>query len=200
METMRSAAMIRAAKTGYIIMSVLVCALGLALIIAPKALYPWLGRVLGIVMIVFGGVKLAGYLSRDLFRLAFQYDLAFGILLAVLGVLALSCPHAAMGVLSMLLGIPVLADGLFKIQIALDARTFGIRRWWVILGLAALTCGFDAVLLFPPSVGVLLMTVLMGISLLLDGILNLCVALLTVKIVTHQKPDIIEIEEFDIKD
>ena len=35
-----------------------------------------IGELLGIGMIVFGAVKVAGYLSRDLFRLAFQYDLA----------------------------------------------------------------------------------------------------------------------------
>lgn len=196
---MRSVTAIRAAKIGYIIMSLLFCVTGLALILAPETMYPWLGRVLGVVMIVFGGVKLTGYFSRDLFRLAFQYDLAFGVLLAVLGILLLSRPHAAMGVLSMLLGIPVLADGLFKIQIVLDACTFGIRRWWMILTLAVLTCGLGMVLLFRPAEGVLWMTVLIGVSMLLDGILNLCVALLTVKIVTHQRPDVLEADDFEFR-
>ena len=195
---MRSVTTMRAAKIGYIIMSVLFCVIGLVLILVPETVFTWLGRLLGISIIVFGGIKLVGYFSRDLFRLAFQYDLAFGILLVVLGILTLSHPNDTMGFLAVILGIPVLADGLFKIQIALDSRRFGIRRWWLILILAALTCVVGIVLIFRPAVGILVMTMFMGVSLLLDGILNLCVALCTVKIVANQKPDVIETEEFEI--
>lgn len=197
---MRSVTTMRTAKIGYIIMSALFCMIGLVLILVPEAAFTWLGRLLGISIIVFGGIKLVGYFSRDLFRLAFQYDFAFGILLVVLGILTLSHPNETMGFLSVILGIPVLADGLFKIQIALDSRRFGIRRWWLILILAALTCGVGIVLVFRPAVGILVMTMFMGVSLLLDGILNLCVALFTVKIVPNQKPDVIEAEAFEIDD
>ena len=195
---MRSVTTMRAAKIGYIIMSVLFCVIGLVLILVPETVFTWLGRLLGIFVIVFGGIKLVGYFSRDLFRLAFQYDLAFGILLVVLGILTLSHPNDTMGFLAVILGIPVLADGLFKIQIALDSRRFGIRRWWLILILAVLTCAVGIILVFRPAVGILVMTMLMGVSLLLDGILNLCVALFTVKIVANQKPDVIEVEKFEI--
>lgn len=195
---MRSVTTMRAAKIGYIIMSALFCVIGLVLMLVPETAFTWLGRLLGISIIVFGGIKLVGYFSRDLFRLAFQYDLAFGILLVVLGILTLSHPNDTMSFLAVILGIPVLADGLFKIQIALDSRRFGIRRWWLILILAALTCVVGIVLVFRPAVGILVMTMFMGVSLLLDGILNLCVALCTVKIVANQKPDVIETEEFEI--
>ena len=195
---MRSVTTMRAAKIGYIIMSALFCVIGLVLMLVPETAFTWLGRLLGLSMIVFGGIKLVGYFSRDLFRLAFQYDLAFGILLVVLGILTLSHPNDTMGFLAVILGIPVLADGLFKIQIALDSRRFGIRRWWLILILAVLTCVVGIVLVFRPAVGILVMTMFMGVSLLLDGILNLCVALFTVKIVPNQKPDVIEVEKFEI--
>ena len=193
---MRSVTAMRAAKIGYIIMSALFCVIGLVLMLVPETAFTWLGRLLGISIIVFGGIKLVGYFSRDLFRLAFQYDFAFGILLVVLGILTLSHPNDTMSFLSVILGISVLADGLFKIQIALDSRRFGIRRWWLILILAVLTCAVGIVLVFRPAAGILLMTVFIGVSLLLDGILNLCVALFTVKIVANQKPDVIEVEEF----
>ena len=195
---MCSVTTMRAAKIGYIIMSALFCVIGLVLMLVPETAFTWLGRLLGISIIVFGGIKLMGYFSRDLFRLAFQYDLAFGILLVVLGILTLSHPNDTMGFLAVILGIPVLADGLFKIQIALDSQRFGIRLWWLILILAALTCVVGIVLVFRPAVGILVMTMFMGVSLLLDGILNLCVALCTVKIVANQKPDVIETEEFEM--
>ena len=149
-------------------------------------------------MIVFGAVKLMGYFSRDLFRLAFQYDLAFGILLMVLGAVTLGHPSDAMSFLCVMFGIPVLADGLFKLQIAADARRFGIRSWWLVLTLAVLTGIAGIVLVFRPDAGVRVLTALMGLSLLTDGALNLSVALCTVKIVDHQQPDVIETDDYEI--
>ena len=196
---MRSVTPMRAAKIGYIVMSSLFCVLGAVLLFTPDASALWIGRLLGIGTIVFGAVKLVGYFSRDLFRLAFQYDLAFGVLLMVLGVVTLSHPGDAMSFLCVMFGIPVLADGLFKIQIAVDARRFGIRNWWLVLALAALTCVIGVVLVFRPAAGVRVLTALMGLSLLSDGALNLSVALCTVKIVDHQRPDVIETDDYEIE-
>ena len=118
---MRSVVPMKTAKIGYLVISVLFCVLGIVLIAAPGTSVVWLGRLLGIGMIVFGAIKLVGYFSRDLFRLAFQYDLAFGILLIALGIVTLARPGGAMSFLCIVFGIPVLADGLFKIHISLEA-------------------------------------------------------------------------------
>ena len=105
---MRSATPMRVAKTGYILMSVIFCVLGLLFILRPDRSLTVMGQVLGIAMIAFGAVKLVGYFSRDLFRLAFQYDLEFGILLIVLGVIVLPRSADVMGVLAAALGISIL--------------------------------------------------------------------------------------------
>ncbi len=195
---MRSVTPMRIAKVGYIVMSVLFCVLGTALLLRSDVSVRWFGRLLGIGMLVFGAVKLVGYFSRDLFRLAFQYDLAFGLLLIALGTMTLCHPGDTMSFLCVMFGIPVLADGLFKIQIALDSHRFGIRTWWLLMGLAVLTCIIGALLVFRPWDSAQVLVMLLGISLLLDGILNLSVALCTVKIVRHQQPDIIENGKFEI--
>ena len=195
---MRSVAPMKTAKIGYIVMSVLFCVLGVVLLFTPDVSALWIGRLLGIGLILFGAIKLVGYFSRDLFRLAFQYDLAFGLLLMVLGIVTLSHPGDALSFLCVMFGIPVLADGLFKIQIAMDSHQFGIRNWWLVLALAALTCVVGVVLVFRPMTGVRALTALMGLSLLCDGVLNLSVALCTVKIVDHQRPDVIETDDYEI--
>ena len=195
---MRSVAPMKTAKIGYIVMSVLFCVLGVVLLFTPGVSALWIGRLLGIGLILFGAIKLVGYFSRDLFRLAFQYDLAFGLLLMVLGIVTLSHPGDALSFLCVMFGIPVLADGLFKIQIAMDSRQFGIRNWWLVLVLAALTCEVGVVLVFRPMTGVRALTALMGLSLLCDGVLNLSVALCTVKIVDYQRPDVIETDDYEI--
>ena len=195
---MRSVAPMKTAKIGYIVMSVLFCVLGVVLLFTPGVSALWIGRLLGIGLILFGAIKLVGYFSRDLFRLAFQYDLAFGLLLMVLGIVTLSHPGDALSFLCVMFGIPVLADGLFKIPSAMASRQFGIRNWWLVLVLAALTCVVGVVLVFRPMTGVRALTALMGLSLLCDGVLNLSVALCTVKIVDHQRPDVIETDDYEI--
>lgn len=194
---MRSVTPMRIAKSGYIIMSAAFCIIGLLLMIFPEVSATVIYRVLGIAIIIFGTVKLIGYFSHDLFRLAFQYDLAFGILLLALGVIVLTRPENVMSFLFIALGIAILADGLFRVQVALDAKTFGVKTWWLLLTLAILTGIIGVTLIFRPLESAQLMTVLLGVSLLAEGILNLYVAISTVKIIRHQRPDVIDVEAYE---
>lgn len=189
---MRSVAPMKVAKIGYIIMSVIFCAMGILFMIYPEPAMGIMGRVLGIAMILFGCIKLVGYFSRDLFRLAFQYDLEFGILLIALGLIVLVRSANVMNFIFIAMGIAILTDGLFKVQIALDSRKFGIRTWWMILLLAVLTGLVGLLLVFRPGESGRVLTIMLGISLLAEGVLNLCVVISTVKIIRHQQPDAVE--------
>lgn len=199
MRNVRSTGPLWAVKTGYIVVSALFCVLGVVLFITAKRCVPWIGRALGIGMVICGAIKLGGYFSKDLFRLAFQYDLAFGILLIAVGIITLCHPGEAMTFLCVMFGIPVLADGLFKIQVAVEAKRFGISQWWLVLLLAVLTGVIGLLLVLRPAEGARVMVMLMGASLLLDGALNLSVALCAVKVVDHQRPDVIETDDFEIE-
>lgn len=184
----------RVAKIGYILISLLFCALGILLIVTPAVSQTAFGIGVGCVLIVFGAVKLIGYFSRDLFRLAFQYDLASGILLILLGSALLISPDRMSAVFGTLWGILILADSLLKLQISLDARRFGLTRWWLILTGAGISALFGILLLFRPSESLRVMTVLFGLSCLADGVLNLGTVLCAVRIIRHQKPDCYETE------
>ena len=70
----------------------------------------------------------------------------------------------------------------------------------LLLLLAALTCVIGLLLVIRPSDAARALMVLMGISLLLDGILNICVAWFCVKIVRNQRPDGIDEEYEELKD
>lgn len=199
MRNVRSTGPLWAVKTGYIVVSALFCVLGVVLLITAERCVPWIGRALGIGMVICGAIKLGGYFSKDLFRLAFQYDLAFGILLMAVGIITLCHPREAMTFLCVMFGIPVLADGLFKIQVAVEARRFGISQWWLVLLLAVLTGVIGLLLVLRPAEGARVMVMLMGASLLLDGALNLSVALCAVKVVSHQQPDVIETDDYEIE-
>ncbi len=194
---MRSTAPMKTAKIGYIVMSILLCLFGILLIVFPEFSNGILGIIAGILLILFGGVKLVGYFSKDLYRLAFQYDLAFGILLIILGAVMLIHPGTLMSFTCIALGLFILADGLFKIQIAFDSKRFGIREWWLILALALIACICGLVLVFRPTESASIITILLGITLLSEGLLNLGTVITAVKIIRNQQPDYIETDYID---
>ena len=191
---MRSVTPMRIAKIGYIVMSVMFCIAGALFIALPDISITMIGISMGIAMVVFGIVKLVGYFSRDLFRLAFQFDLELGILLLVLGLIVLIRPDDLMTFICIALGISILTDGLFKVQIALDSKRFGIKSWWVILALAVVAGTIGVFLIFRSAKSAQFLTVLLGVSILAEGILNLYTVISTVLIIKHQQPDAIEIE------
>lgn len=187
------------AKAGYIVMSLVFCGAGVLFIAKPELSAVAISRALGAAMILFGLIKLVGYFSKDLFRLAFQYDLGFGLLLIALGILVLAKPAGVLDFIFIALGIAILTDGLFKVQIAVDSKRFGIPTWWLTLTLAMVTGVVGLALVFRPWDSVRLLTALLGAALLAEGILNLCVAVSTVKIVGHQRPDVIEATSFEVE-
>ena len=189
---MRSVTPMHIAKIGYIVLSVVFCIVGVLFVAWSDIGTQVLSLALGIAMIVFGGIKIVGYFSKDLFRLAFQFDLELGIISAVLGIIVLLNPFGTITFIFIAMGIAILADALFKIRIAIDAKRFGVGAWWMILSLAFLTAIAGVLLVFRPWESANILTVLLGISLLSEGILNLCVAVSTVKIVKHQYPDVID--------
>lgn len=186
---MRSVAPMKIAKIGYISISVLLCLIGVLLVLFPTISIRVMGMFCGIVLLVFGIIKLIGYFSKDLFRLAFENDLASGILMLALGVSLFLRTEDALSFFCTVLGILILTDGLFKVQIAVDAKPFGIKKWWLILIAAILTAVFGIILIFRPSESIKLMTMFLGVSIFCDGVLNVSTMLTAVKIVKEQYPN-----------
>lgn len=178
---------VKSAKWMYSISSLLLCVLGLVMIIWPALSARIVCYLFGGVMIFYGATKLWGYFSRDIYRLAFQFDLALGILLCIMGLILILHPNAIIAVLPVVIGLIVLIDGVFKVQTAFDAKRFGLREWWLILLGAVLCIGLGLLLLSDPFEGSSWLMVLVGIALMVDGVQNLFNALYTVK-VSRRRP------------
>lgn len=197
---MRSVAPMRVAKTGYIAVSILLAVLGIVLIAWPTFSVNALGVICGILLILFGGVKLVGYFSKDLYRLAFQYDMPFGILLIILGIIMLIHSGNLASFICVVFGLSVLISSLFNIQTALDAKKFGINQWWLIFALSVIAAVWGLILVFRPSEAADVMAVLLGITLLFESAVNICTVVTSVKIVKNQHPDVYVEEDYYFDD
>lgn len=98
------------------------------------------------------------------------------------------------------MGIAIFADAQFKIRIAIDAKRFGIGMRWMILSLAFLTAIAGVLVVFLPWQSPNVLTVLLGISLLEEGALNICMAVSMVRIVKHQCSDVIDADYIGVID
>ncbi|MFR5865059.1 MAG: HdeD family acid-resistance protein [Acutalibacteraceae bacterium] len=170
---------IQIAKYSYILTSAAIILIGCFFLIRPETSLVTLSRAVGAVVLVSGLAKLFGYFSNDAHQIAFQFDLALGALTALFSIVILLFPEQFAKYLTMLVSIFVVTNALFTVQNAVEAKRFGIRKWWVLLiGAAAFLAGLAA-LLRPSETNLFLMR-FVGIALILDGIQNIIVAAITI--------------------
>lgn len=140
----------------------------------------------GVLLLVFGIVKLFGYFSRDLLQLAFQFDFAMGIISSLIGFIMLFWSKQFMETLIIGMGVFMLADALLRVQTALDEKRIGVKLWWIILVIALITAVIGTLLFLKPYNGLEGVVILIGLNLIIDGILNLFVVQSTVSIIRRK--------------
>lgn len=179
---------LRLARDGYIIISIIFYIAGLAYAFLPRISSLSICIISGIVLIVYGVIKIIGYFSNDLYCLAFQYDLACGLFLVFLGIIVLTRNLRLAAYLSPGLGVLVLMDSLLSIQTAKDARQFGLETWNVILTISIIAAIFSVLLIVRPYHSQSAARIVAGGTLLAEGLKNHCVVILTVRTMKRHTP------------
>lgn len=157
---------IKFAKTGYILISILFYLSGIICIAVPDINGKKGAIAGGLTLIVYGIIKITGYLSKDLYCLAFQYDFACGLFLMVIGIVVLIIGRDFKGYLLSGLGILILLDSLLSIQTSMDARRFGLSAWPVILASSILSGTLGVILIIVNT------QIIAGFSLLAEGFMR----------------------------
>ncbi len=183
----KKANVVRAAKTTYIVASALVLLLGaMILIFKPVSILRFL---VGGCFLCVGATKLFGFFSNDLYKLAFQFDLALGFLTLIVGLVLLIRRDISLPMVAVIAGLYVLVDALFKIQTALDARKFGMSKWVIILISAILADIVGLLTLFDPfrNVDAESLLILIAIAFILNGMQNIWTTAYTVRVKAKKK-------------
>ncbi|MBR1689711.1 MAG: hypothetical protein IJ713_02925 [Oscillibacter sp.] len=179
------------ARGGYLVMAGIFCLAGVIQLLLTPMAPTFLVAGTGVVLSAYGVIKIIGYFSRDLYCLAFQYDLASGLFLIVLGVLLLSLLSSAAQLMPYLtpgLGLLLALDSLLSVQMSADARRFGLETWPVVLAASLTAFGFGLLLLaasFRESWNDRLFA---GLALIAEGAKTLCVVQCTVKLREPPQP------------
>lgn len=171
---------IQFARSGYLIISSIFCVAAVVYLVFPNLSPMALCCFSGTILIAYGMIKLVGFFSEDLYCLAFRYDLAFGLLIVVVGALLLVKNVSVAQYLIPGLGWIALLDNLFHIQMAKEARDFGLEGWKLILGLSIAAGVLSVLLIIQGFPGPQVTHVLACIVLLAAGVINRCIVKLTV--------------------
>ena len=119
-------------KWSYVVLSAMFLLLGIYLVVNPETSLVMICRILGAAMAVFGVMKIVLYFIREVEGVAIRFDFAVGLFCIILGALMLWRAPALTDILSVMIGLLVLVDSVFKLQVAAIrgawARTRGGSR------------------------------------------------------------------------
>lgn len=183
---------IRGFHKNFIILSVFYVIAGVVLLFWPEMSIELFCKVLGIGMLVAGMTHIIIYFTKDHMMNIMQMDLMIGVLCVSFGAFLLLHPEFVQNALPFVVGVLFMMGGIVKLQNSIDMKRLRFCFWKGILFFAILMLVLGALLIYNPFRGEIL-TLYIGVSLILEGVLNvictLCIAHLYKKAVRTAKAD-----------
>ncbi len=160
-----------------IALSICLTLVGLIFLVYPDVSVTVIGVIFGLLITVLGGVLIYTYLKRREIPL-FRFNLIYGILGVILGILTIISPFTFTQVITIFIGIWILYMAIIKIDFAIRLKLLEERSWLFLL-MSALLEIFMSILIFINPFSNLIITEIAGAYFVLCGILNCTDAVLT---------------------
>lgn len=198
METMKRALIV------YIAFAFIFVVLGICFIAWPHTSILVMCYALGAAILILGIMRLSQFMKNkeNNKTIKFQFNLVLGIFLIIAGGLLLLFPKVILPIFPLVTGIAITADGIHKIKISFDAKKMGLEKWGLILLVSLFTIVFGISLIINSSSVTTAIILLLGVTLLVDGIQNIITIITTFKLMSTMvlKEDAInaEFKEEDI--
>ncbi len=136
-------------KTGMysLICSIVFAILGIILIVNPEATITIISYILGIMFILIGAYKASNYFINKGNYDLYNYDLAFGIIAIVLGIITITYGKQIITILRILIGLWIIYSAIIRLSLSLKLKTLGTNAWAYSLGISIvmLICGIYAI-------------------------------------------------------
>ncbi len=132
-------------KTGWIsiLESIIFAIIGVVLIWKPTETVTFVSYLLGTIFIVIGIFKAVNYfLSKGKYDF-YNYDLIFGLMAIVIGIITIVCSNTIGSIFRIAIGVWIIYSSLIRLSLALKLRTQNIGAWVysLILAIVMFACG-----------------------------------------------------------
>lgn len=165
--------MLRSIKTGMLALSIMYILIGLLLLTMPAAALLWICYAFGAVALLTGVTCLVRYAQLRGNGFMAPFMLICGVVTAGLGVFILLKPETVASFLPLVFGLFILVDGVSRVVSSIElARRHG-QKWWVLLLFGILSVALGILLMWRPFDIAVGATMLCGIMLVAEGVMNL---------------------------
>ena len=166
-------------KIGYenIVTALCFAIFGIVLMCFPEVIMKFIDLTIGVLFVLFGIVKIVNYYSiKGKYDLA-NYDVFYGLISIILGVIAIFFGEKLNNVIRTLIGVWIIYSGIMKFIFATKIRTANktIGNVSLLISIMVIICGIFA-LLYENSI-----TVTLGIILLVYSVMEIVTGLIYVK-------------------
>ncbi len=116
-----------------ILVSIIFLAVGILIALNPETTIMAVSYVIGGIFILFGIFKIINYISLKGNEDFFNYDLVFGTIGIIVGIIFIVQASLLNTILRIAVAIWLIYSGLIKGNVALKLKKFNIKAWWLAL-------------------------------------------------------------------
>lgn len=154
-----------------LIVAVLTIIVGIALLFLPQLSNKLVGAIIGIIFLIEGINSIYKYFNRDGAKL-YSFNLIFGILYAILGVIIILYPFKVVEFITVFLGLSIIINGASKINYGVWLKKGNEESWLLTLVTGILLLIIGLLVIFYPFQATLTITKLTGAFLIITGALD----------------------------
>lgn len=163
-------------KTGWssLISSIIFAVLGIVLITNPEGTVKFVSYILGIIFILIGLYKVANYLSNKGKLDFYNYDMAFGVIAIILGIITIAFSNQIGNIFRILIGLWIIYSSIIRINFSFKFKNINSSIWIgsLIISIIMFICGIYII----SNSGAIIVTI--GIVVLAYAILDIIESLL----------------------
>lgn len=157
-------------KVHLILSGLLMIATGIIIICDPSGALVSLAWLYGVLTLISGVSSIVYYVGGARYTLGGSGILFRGIIDVVLGVVFLLNKYLMAGILPVLFALWLTAFGIERIARAVDMYRARFKGWWAMLAIGIVSTATGVVALFSPALSATVLSVILGIGFIVQGI------------------------------
>lgn len=166
---------IKSVKWGYILIGLLLAAIGLCFLVFNNSLMV-LALTIGIILTVFGIVFGTVTIANKTRGFSFAVKMVFSVICLVCGIITMifSQDELSVAVLTEIFSLLLIIDGSFKLNTSAMSKRFSVGGWWAMMAVSVLVIMSAFLLMeFKSKFSSEVTTALLGIVIMVDAVANL---------------------------